>query len=382
VDRNFLTKVFFCLRSYIEELLALQHMLFYIQDALIALFLWRGTLPVRVFGKEFFLPIHSVTAFVVVVVVAEKPDWFPSFFLFGIAWLMLASMDYRRRCPDIWTRCKSYSELARALLLGESKTPPDDIEPYQNYDKAQQFLEFWKKRIADAEDKATKEFEEASKMQDEQAKRMYEVDAGTVDIVTKRSGISVDPFKPILFPVQQNLAMACRYVRHVKYILLWDEAYLSFWVTTGCLLLGTISLFVPWCFLMKWTARAVAWTFFGPWMKLVDIFYISKIEPLTEEEIERRNEKDRERRNIRTSAAEREARIKRENMIKLKTFKKEMFGKYVNQIPVLKEDRYPDIPLPESMAVPHRPELQPLSGTYFTWPSSNLYTSSIFLMSC
>jgi len=38
-----------------------------------------------------------------------------------------------------------------------------------------------------------------------------------------------------------------------------------------------------------------------------------------------------------------------------------MFGKYITNIPILKQDRYKDKPLPESYAVPYKPDPLPLA---------------------
>jgi hypothetical protein len=65
-----------------------------------------------------------------------------------------------------------------------------------------------------------------------------------------------------------------------------------------------------------------------------------------------RREKEKEKKAISRSDAVREARIKRENNVKLKVMKRFMFGKY---------DRYRDMPLPESTAVPYTAQPVPLS---------------------
>ena len=96
-------------------------------------------------------------------------------------------------------------------------------------------------------------------------------------------------------------------------------------------------------------------------MKLVDIFYVSKLEPPSDEDLELRILKERERRRLASSAAIAEARVKRENAAKLKAMKTYMFGKYVTRVPTLKEDRYRDVPLPESSAVPYTAQPVPLS---------------------
>lgn len=341
--------------------MALQHALFYVQDAVVALLLWRGTTSYSLFGRVVKLPVHSFVAFVVAVYLVERPQLFPSFVLFAIAWILMATMDYRCQLPDLWSRCKSYSELLRALILGSSGSAPVSIAPLENYEASQRFVDEWRKRITESEEAAAKTYQESLRLQEEYALELEEIGEIDSDLSTKQGGLSIDPFKPLLFPVQQNLAMVCRYVRHVKYVLFWEECYISFWVTTGCLLLAFIFLFVPWFFLIQWSARVVVWTVFGPWMKLVDEYYVKKIQPPSEEEIELRKQKERDRRRRTSTAAATEARIKRENAVKLKSMKKYMFGKYVTQIPILKGDRYRDLPLPESSAVPYSAPQVPLS---------------------
>lgn len=92
-------------------------------------------------------------------------------------------------------------------------------------------------------------------------------------------------------------------------------------------------------------------------MKLVDVYYVSMIKPLTEEELHQKKERERQARLVETMTAAAGARLRRENLAKLKAMKKYMFGKYITRVPVLKEDRYRDLPLPESTAVPFKSQL-------------------------
>lgn len=330
-------------------------------DALVSVLLWRGATNLTIGTRSLKLPIHSLAAFFAAVLLVERPQLLPSFFLFGIAWIFFATMEYRSQLPDVWSRCKTYSELAKTLALGISGSPPVSIAPLENYAEAKRFADEWRKRITESEEKAAKAYRESVRLQEEYANEAEEFVETDTDMSTKQGGMSIDPFKPLLYPVQQNLALVCRYVRHVKFVIFWEECYISFWVATGCILLGTVFLFVPWLFLIKWTSRAVAWTLFGPWMKLVDIYYVSKLEPPTEEDLELKLLKERERRRLASSAAIAEARVKRENAVKLKAMKTYMFGKYVTRVPTLKEDRYRDFPLPESFAVPYKAQPVPLS---------------------
>jgi hypothetical protein len=333
----------------------------YVQDGVMALLLWRGTYKLQLFGKSLLLPIHSLAAFLLAVFLVERPQLLPSFYFASIAWLLLATMGYRRSLPDVWSRCRSYRELIETLVVGESSTPPATIKSRENYEEALAFREAYHKRVLESELRAQEAYEESLKEQEEYEKEMEEIGDTDTDIATKRKGLSIDPFKRVLYPVQQNLAMVCRYVRNAKYIIFWEECYLSFWIATGSLLVSLLFLFVPWGFLIKWGSRLFVWAFFGPWMKLVDIYYVREMESRTDEAVAKEKHEERVRRRLATTAAVSEARVKRERATKMKAMKKQMFGKFITRVPVLKEDRYRDIPLPESMATPYRPELLPLS---------------------
>jgi hypothetical protein len=346
---------------YIEELLALQHSLFYLQDAVESLLLWRGTLPITVSGKKYKFPIHSLIAFVTSVLLVENPELFPSLFFAMLGWVFLVSMDYRRNLPDPWSRCKTFREFILTLVFGNAPIHERMIRERENEEEARAYIERWKTRVKESEVAAAKAYKDSMEAQEEYEREMEEISQVDTDLSTKSGGITFDPFKPILYPLQQNLALVCRYTRRAKHIFCWQECYIAFWITAGCFLVSFIFLFVPWFFLLKWISRLIVWTLFGPWMKLIDVYYLSQIKPLTEEEILLKREQEREKRRMLLSAAVKEARIKRENVSKLKAMKQYMFGRFITRVPVLKEDRYSDIPLPDSSATPYRPKPTPLS---------------------
>lgn len=190
----------------------MQHIVFYLQDAAMTLLLWRGTFPIPIPYNDhpWMFPIHSLSAFATAILLVENPQLIPSFFFASIAWVLLASQAYRRSLPDVWSRCKSYKELLKTLAIGESSEPPELIGAYHNYQEAQTFLDKWQKRIEDAEVAAAKAYEEQVKAQEEYEREMEDV-GGEEDIATKSGGMSFDPFKSLLFPVQQNLGLVCRY---------------------------------------------------------------------------------------------------------------------------------------------------------------------------
>lgn len=135
------------INSYIEELLTIQHLFFYLSDAFLCLLLWRGTYPISVSGKQIKLPVHSLSAFLLAVLVVERPQLVPSALLALIAWVLLAVMDYRRNLPDPWNRCKSYGEFFEILAFGKSSVRPASIGAFENQSEAQEFRDRWQKRI-------------------------------------------------------------------------------------------------------------------------------------------------------------------------------------------------------------------------------------------
>jgi hypothetical protein len=344
------------LKSYIDELQELQYSLFYIEDALMTVLLWRGHFELKAFGKIFKLPIHSMNVFLVSIFLVEHPQLFPSFCFASLAWLLIAVMGWRRNSANVWTRCYSYSEIMRKLVLGSDLTPPDQIKPFENFDSAKMEMEQWIQRIEQAEKKAEKSYIEAQKAEEERLKELEEIGEADEDIATKvGGGISIDPVRAALYPIQLILGVVCRGVRVAKNIIIWEEAYLSFWVATGSLVLSIVCLFVPWFWLIKWTSRIIVWTLCGPWMRLVDIFVFSKeVLPESEEEKKMRENAEKIKRKLATTEAANQARQVRESTTKMKVMKKYMFGKFAMRVPVIKQDRYADIPLPESSATPYK----------------------------
>jgi len=368
--------------QYVEELESYKHLAYYVEDALMTLLLWRSTasfsIPLPDFKKSeeeksaarnvfekytksqtVAFPIHSLTAFLAMVILVERPGLFPSFSFAAIAWGMIAITEYRRNSPNPWARSKGFLEMFNMLVLGSSMTTPHDIKPDENKEAAEEFQQQWTKRVKDAEEAAAKAAAEALKRQEEQLKEQEEIGEAEVDISTKGGGVSINPliaFKPILYPIQQALGTVCNGIRFTRNVIIWEENYFSFWVTLGSFVLAFCCLFVPWAFLIKWTTRIVVWTLFGPWMKAVDVYYVSKLKPLSEEEEREKKAKESETRKEATELAAKNARIKREDATKLKVMKKYRFGKFISKVPILKMDRFPDIPLPNSSATPYKPK--------------------------
>jgi len=208
----------------------------------------------------------------------------------------------------------------------------------------------WQELIEKAKKTAAEKALEVTREQEELTKDLEDAGgANAPDISSKLdSGISINPLhlaKCYLYPTQQILLVVLKWVRFAKNILLWEESCYSFWVTFLSFTLSVVFVFLPWVFILHWTARITAWTLFGPWMKLVDMFQ-NKEEAAEQEEAERKGRRKMMEKTIL------ETRIRNEIAIKLRDFKQYFFGKFVTTVPILKADRYVDMPLPSSTAEP------------------------------
>jgi hypothetical protein len=330
------------------------YVLFYLQDAIVTLLLWRGHFPIRIGSRDVNLPIHSFNAFVVATVLVERPQLFPAFCFASIAWVLLAVMGWRRNSPNAWGRCKSYGELIQALVLGKMGISPPSIKPFERFDETKLEMEQWVKRIEDSQEQSRLAYIEAEKAEQERQKELEEIGDMENDISTKvGGGFSIDPTKAVLHPIQLLVGWIVPKIRFVKNVVIWEECYFSFWVATASAFLAIVSVFIPWFWIIKWSSRLVAWTIFGPWMKLLDVFYFSTLKPETETEKKLREQQEKLKRRLATTELASQARQKREDAAKLKVMKKYMFGKFGIKVPVLKEDRWSDRPLPESSATPY-----------------------------
>lgn len=110
--------------------------------------------------------------------------------------------------------------------------PPHSIKQYENVKETIEFTEGWKKRIENAEKAAAKKQQDAMKQQEE----LQEIGETDVDITTKDLGIlsAIDPIRPVMYPIQQILAMICDWLRFLKYVIIWEVSIFHI----SCLLLG------------------------------------------------------------------------------------------------------------------------------------------------
>jgi hypothetical protein len=99
---------------------------------------------------------------------------------------------------------------------------------------------------------------------------------------------------------------------------------------------------IPWSSVLHLALKVVVYVFLGPWMKIVDILY------------QRRNSKRMKRfmREIKEREKKmwEQARLQKEEAMKLKAARILRFGRFAVKVPILNFPRYRDYPLPDSIA--------------------------------
>ena len=323
------------LNAYVDELQSYKYMLHHFEDAAVSLLFWRGTFPIRITKKvSFLIPLHSIAMFLVGITLAERPTLFPSFSMFSIGWLLMAVQNYRFKSPNPWDQCRSYNEILQMLINGVNLMPAPSIAPHHNEKESKEYEEKWNKRIAKAEEEVARRNKEMQLQQAEFEQHVNAVGAATAntDISSKDQAkipggsavkvvTNLNPMKLILYPLQIYLGIAVEWLRFVKNVVIWEESYLSFIVTTASFALGFIFLFVPWAFFFKWTCRLVVWLTFGPHMWLVDRYWYSKLEGLSEEEKKKKMESMLKVRKEQAEVVAKAARIQEEEAQKMKAIK-------------------------------------------------------------
>ena len=341
------------LKSYRNELEGYQDLLFYLKQALVTVLLWRGHHQVHLCGYKFKLALHSMVAFVMGVCLVENADRLPSFLLFSIAWLFIATNEQRQRSPSPWHQSATFGGLWFAFLTG--RTWRKDIVPHDKelQPLIHQYLTSLEDRRNEKEEKQENRKKQTSLMDAYFAQEEAEADKqdGEEGVETSTGGFQPSVLKPILLPIQKVLGQVCGTLRIVRSVVMWDESLYAFWIVNVCLFAGLVLLFMPWSWLLRWRLRLVVWTLLGPWMKLVDIFVVKKLQAKGDNFM-KRFERSLEQRSLLLLVRKRAIMIRNEDALQLRTMKRYMFGKFSARVPQFKDYRYPDVPLPESSATP------------------------------
>eukprot|EP00568_Trieres_chinensis_P009175 CAMPEP_0183313690 /NCGR_PEP_ID=MMETSP0160_2-20130417/46186_1 /TAXON_ID=2839 ORGANISM="Odontella Sinensis, Strain Grunow 1884" /NCGR_SAMPLE_ID=MMETSP0160_2 /ASSEMBLY_ACC=CAM_ASM_000250 /LENGTH=325 /DNA_ID=CAMNT_0025478831 /DNA_START=98 /DNA_END=1075 /DNA_ORIENTATION=- len=269
----------------------------------------------------------------------------------SIGWIMLALLERKLKRPSKLGRPPSYVEMIQAYISEE--IPSRKVESHENEEEDREFVQKTTKKRSEMQAYVLKLYEEKMQEWADTAELMGE-GMDVEDLTTRNTNkISVLPMRSYFYPYQVWFGQLCRQKRFVGFVLNWDHYFLAFWITTASLVIGFIFLFIPWAFVLRWTGRLFVWIILGPWMKFVDIYYMKKLESLSDKEKKMR-ERDRvQRAQTAFETQKQQIKIKKENACKLAAMKKHVFGRFIVSTPhLLKLDKYLDEPLYHSSAKP------------------------------
>ena len=143
---------------YVEELTGHSVAQYYLMDAIVALFFWRG--QVKFFG--IWVPLHSMALWMSAIILAERPTLYPAFSFFFMGWTLLAVQYWRHNSVDPWKRSKTFVGLLTSLTTGVAITGPSGNIPAHYLEEESKAEE---KLAADRIAKAKREAEERQKAQ-------------------------------------------------------------------------------------------------------------------------------------------------------------------------------------------------------------------------
>jgi hypothetical protein len=212
-------------------------------------------------------------------------------------------------------------------------------------------------RLQYAHAKAKKWYEEYNKNNEQYLKDLAEIGDASEDLTAQTAEtVYLNPTKVYLVPIQNLLRVICIWLRVLKNIIVWEECYISFWITLSSFFLSIILFFIPWGFLIRWSLRVIVWVAFGPWMRLADIYYFSRVEEENDDQNHKRMKRLLLEKRKWLDTQKQNALIAREKKAKLKDFKQYLFGRHICKVNILKKERYYDIPLPTSSATLYDPK--------------------------
>ena len=131
------------------------------------------------------------------------------------------------------------------------------------------------------------------------------------------------------------------------------DGYTTFWLTLFSLFMALLCFFIPWGRILRTIARFAVYMLCGPWMKLVDIFYVQKLRNLSSSERKKRETDRSNKNNFLLKIAANRKRLAYEKLMRLRDFRKIMFGFYLTQVPNFNRSRFLSFPTEKSSAKPY-----------------------------
>jgi hypothetical protein len=276
-----------------------------------------------------------MVAFAWGIALSQNFELIPSFLAFSVAWVLIASLDLQYENPSPWHRPRPYWDLLCVLLFNKSAFRTR----VTNFDKSKTITEYELAERAAKEAQQELEgvyYQEQDKYfsrAEKESRNLQGSKSADLEIATQVKGDFSDKlmetFGATLLPVQTWLYWICRNLRIIKSIMRWRDSYAAFWIVTASVLSSFIFLWIPWSHVLKVLFQILVYTFLGPWMKLVDIYYC-RYKPFYKRSVHDVNEdKERDLQRMREtwSAWSDERKLEFEKVLKEKDMKEYMFGK-------------------------------------------------------
>ena len=331
-------------------------------DTLFEIFLWRGRLRISEKTKIWF-PHHSIAVSVAFLLALEYPHKIGPILLYSIVWVLMTINFHNSRHPYPWKRVQPWLQANSIFFFGRQVFPPETISPNEGVTEGKKLdtVNEWRGQRMSALIYATLMF-------------MYEIYK-----IYSTTSVTAKFFSTMShsFSLTNSLLGSKLYYPHMmfKYLCKYTRLYLQFINWDGnaantlvfqCFILATVWLFLPVNYILLWVARVVAWTLLGPWMKLLDIYFVrswyknsEELFELVEQGVEEPEPDLPNFESILQGDAlvkmSRSGRLVAEKALKLKDMRDHIFGHYCEFIPFMDDSRYPSIPLPESTAEPCKP---------------------------
>mmetsp|Transcript_19961 Transcript_19961/g.22835 ORF Transcript_19961/g.22835 Transcript_19961/m.22835 type:complete len:1095 (+) Transcript_19961:84-3368(+) len=330
------------LRSYVDEFLEYVVSWSYIlKRSVTSLIFWRG--QIRVWKRD--IPLHSFLAFVTTTYVIEHPSLIPAYTFFCAGWCMFVLICEQHRHPSPWYKGKSFSYHLRRFISSEFMTSQGESVDVNEGFKEMEAMEKEQQKIME-EDKILQAQISAVK------RDLQQILAAVSSVVTIRTNEDVGGLNPLnkLLPVQLIMRDIIYYVRLVHMILSCKDSQLSSILAILCCGIGFLLLILPMGKIILWLSRLLVWVFLGPWMKLADMACKRKLTNI--DEVDEHVKKIMKEIQGREKKRWMNARILREEALKLKATRILRFGRFAVKVPSLNVTRFRDHPLPESTARP------------------------------
>lgn len=343
-------------KLYLSEIVSYWSNYCYALDVLADVILWRGRVKV---GKTrtLWFPIHSMVLFGAAVLVFERPRFAAPILLYAIAWILLSMNYHASRHPYPWLRVKKSEEINMMALFGRSSGRPEKIEPEQGVrDKV--IMERLDKLKAERMSTLIKTllyfqlsvYRIYSQTSITSVKMATDVQEGGWNFLNAR-----------LHYLHMMLKYLCKYIRLFRNFINC-KSYSTDVFSMNCIMAATLWLIFPCNTILVWITRILLWGLLGPWMKLIDIYWVHSWFETKEELLKRAEEgTDLEPRvpNLNPLLESdmlrkmgRKGRIMAENSYKKKDMRDHMYGCYCEIVPKADSSRYPSVPSPQSTASP------------------------------